>query len=205
MTRWTTILGLVVWSLAAPATPAVAQTQNDDIQSLRGLPGVGVLVLGLPDRSTDRAVMTSGEIQAGVEAQLRQAGIRPLSREELSTIPSRPYIQIDFFFVHTPADIYFYIVQVTMRQSAVLASGQRLSVRTFWDATSEWTSPRGTRYPARWRLRVPKLMLDVDIQPRMANQELNTSTRYWEGASSVSGTRGDQKIEGKAYVELVGY
>jgi predicted secreted hydrolase len=73
------------------------------------------------------------------------------------------------------------------------------------DTTSEWTSPRGTRYPARWQLRVPKLNLDVDIRPRIANQELNTSTRYWEGASSVTGTRDNKKIEGKAYVELVGY
>ena len=150
MTRWATILGFVVWSLAAPATPAVAQTQNDDLQSLRGLPGVGVLVRGLPDRSTDLAVMTTGEIQADVEAQLRQAGIRPLSRAELATIPSRPYIQIDFGFVVTPADIHFYIVQITMRQSAVLTSGQALSVRTFEDAASEWTvaADRGTRLRA---------------------------------------------------------
>jgi len=73
------------------------------------------------------------------------------------------------------------------------------------DSTAEWTSPRGTRYPARWHLRVPKLALDVDIQPRLANQELNTSTRYWEGASLVKGTRENKAIEGKAYVELVGY
>lgn len=73
------------------------------------------------------------------------------------------------------------------------------------DTTAEWTSPHGTRYPARWHLRVPKLELDVDIQPRLANQELNTSTRYWEGASLVKGTRGSKPIEGKAYVELVGY
>jgi predicted secreted hydrolase len=73
------------------------------------------------------------------------------------------------------------------------------------DSTAEWTSPRGTRYPARWHVRVPKLALDVDIQPRLANQELNTSTRYWEGASLVKGTRDSKAIEGKAYVELVGY
>ena len=73
------------------------------------------------------------------------------------------------------------------------------------DSTAEWTSPRGTRYPARWHVRVPKLALDVDIQPRLANQELNTSTRYWEGASLVKGTRASKAIEGKAYVELEGY
>jgi hypothetical protein len=101
---------------------------------------VGVVILGLPDRSTDPAVATTGEIQADVEAQLRQAGIRVLSRAELATIPSRPYIEINFAFVHAPAGGYFYIVQVAMRQSAVLASGQTLSVRTFEDAAAEWTT-----------------------------------------------------------------
>jgi hypothetical protein len=140
----------VVWILAARATPAAAQTQNDDLKSLRGLPGVGVLVLGLPDRSTDPAVVTTGEIQADVEAQLRQAGIRLLSRAELATIPSRPYLEINLGFVRTPADIHFYIVQVTLRQSAVLTSGQGLSVRTFEDAAAEWTeaADRGKRVRA---------------------------------------------------------
>jgi predicted secreted hydrolase len=73
------------------------------------------------------------------------------------------------------------------------------------ESKGEWTSPRGGRYPARWQLRVPALKLDVDIQPRLADQELNTSTRYWEGASLVNGTRDGRAIRGKAYVELVGY
>jgi predicted secreted hydrolase len=73
------------------------------------------------------------------------------------------------------------------------------------ESKGEWTSPRGGRYPARWQLRVPSLQLDVDIQPRLADQELNTSTRYWEGASTVAGTLKGQEIRGKAYVELVGY
>ncbi len=66
-------------------------------------------------------------------------------------------------------------------------------------------SPRGGRYPARWQMRVPSLQLDVDIEPRLADQELDTSTRYWEGASTVRGTRDGKPITGKAYVELVGY
>jgi len=139
MTRWTAILGFVAWSLGGPATRAVAQTQNDDLKSLRGLPGVGVVVAGLPDRSTDSTVATTGEIQSDVEAQLRQAGIRVLSRAELATIPSRPCIEINLSFVRKPADIDFYVVLITLRQSAVLKSGQELSVRTFEDGTSEWT------------------------------------------------------------------
>jgi predicted secreted hydrolase len=73
------------------------------------------------------------------------------------------------------------------------------------DVKDHWNSPRGGRYPARWQVRVPSLQLDVDIQPRLADQELNTSTRYWEGASLVTGKREGRSITGKAYVELVGY
>lgn len=68
-----------------------------------------------------------------------------------------------------------------------------------------WNSPRGPRYPARWQMRVPKLNLDVDIQPRLADQELALSTRYWEGAALINGTRAGQPAKGRAYVELVGY
>lgn len=73
------------------------------------------------------------------------------------------------------------------------------------DVSDHWQSPRGGRYPARWRLRVKSLALDLDIEPRLADQELDTSTRYWEGAATVTGTRANAKIAGRAYVELVGY
>lgn len=68
-----------------------------------------------------------------------------------------------------------------------------------------WDSPRGGRYPSRWRVRVPSLALDVDVRPVMANQELGTSPRYWEGAVDVSGARAAGKVAGRGYVELVGY
>jgi predicted secreted hydrolase len=73
------------------------------------------------------------------------------------------------------------------------------------EVKGDWTSPRGVRYPAKWQLRVRSLNLDVEIEPRLADQELNTSTRYWEGACLVKGTREGRDINGKAYVELVGY
>ena len=73
------------------------------------------------------------------------------------------------------------------------------------DVKDFWTSPRGARYPARWQLRVPSLKLDVDIHPRLADQELDTRPRYWEGAATIEGTRASSKVAGRAYVELVGY
>ena len=68
-----------------------------------------------------------------------------------------------------------------------------------------WTSPRGGRYPARWRLRSSALGLDLSVQPLLADQELDTSPRYWEGAVQVSGSRAGRRASGQGYVELVGY
>lgn len=69
-----------------------------------------------------------------------------------------------------------------------------------------WTSPRGgTRYPARWRLRVPSAGIDVVVTPLLPDQELDLAVRYWEGAVRVEGTAGGRALGGSGYVELVGY
>jgi len=69
-----------------------------------------------------------------------------------------------------------------------------------------WTSPRGgTRYPGRWRLRVPADDLDVTVTPLVADQELDLAVRYWEGAVRVEGTARGAPLRGTGYVELVGY
>lgn len=73
------------------------------------------------------------------------------------------------------------------------------------DVLRRWTSPRGTRYPSRWRVRVDSLGLDVTVAPVLADQELDTTPRYWEGDVDVSGTRHGKAQSGEGYLELVGY
>jgi predicted secreted hydrolase len=74
------------------------------------------------------------------------------------------------------------------------------------ETLAHWTSPRsGVRYPARWRLSVPSAALRLEIEPRLANQELIVGTRYWEGAVAVAGSSAGGLIAGQGYVELVGY
>ena len=71
--------------------------------------------------------------------------------------------------------------------------------------TAEWRNASGDRYPAGWHIRVPALTLDVNVRPVLAEQELQTTPRYWEGAVDVSGERGGTRLGGRGYVELVGY
>lgn len=73
------------------------------------------------------------------------------------------------------------------------------------EVLDDWDSPRGGVYPARWALRVESLGLDVTVVPRLADQELATFPRYWEGAVEVSGTRQAERVSGLGYVELTGY
>jgi predicted secreted hydrolase len=124
-------------------------------------------------------------------------------------------------------DVMFYRLRradgATDRFSAgtvVTAEGQGRSL-TADDVRVEtldwWTSPRGgVRYPARWRVTIPAELVDVEVVPRLADQELLEPVRYWEGAVQVrslgpgpSAAEGSQarpgSIAGSGYVELVGY
>lgn len=74
------------------------------------------------------------------------------------------------------------------------------------EVLDEWTSPRsGTRYPARWRVRVEAAGLDLVLTPVLADQELDLAVRYWEGAVRVAGQARGRPVGGAGYVELVGY
>lgn len=70
---------------------------------------------------------------------------------------------------------------------------------------STWTSPRGALYPSRWRLVVPGEGLELELRPRLANQELDVTVRYWEGAVAVAGTHRGAAVAGHGFVELTGY
>lgn len=74
------------------------------------------------------------------------------------------------------------------------------------EVLDHWESPvDGTRYPARWRIRVPSEELDLTLVPKLADQEMRLSFRYWEGAVDIEGMAGERPVTGSGYVELTGY
>ncbi len=73
------------------------------------------------------------------------------------------------------------------------------------EVTDTWQSPQGGSYPSAWTLHLPGKGLTLEIEPVMADQELFTTVRYWEGAVDVRGRKGDRPISGRGYVELTGY
>ncbi|HZI18941.1 MAG TPA: lipocalin family protein [Pyrinomonadaceae bacterium] len=95
----------------------------------------------------------------------------------------------------------------------VTASGERTHLaRADFEVepTGRWRSPHtGAVYPSGWPLRVPRLGVEVEVEPVLKDQELDTRGTtmvvYWEGACRVRGTREGREVTGRAYVELVGY
>jgi predicted secreted hydrolase len=69
-----------------------------------------------------------------------------------------------------------------------------------------WRSPHtGATYPARWKVTVPAVDLTLRIRPHLADQELNVSYAYWEGAVGVEGERAGRPVRGNGYIEMTGY
>jgi predicted secreted hydrolase len=69
-----------------------------------------------------------------------------------------------------------------------------------------WRSPHsGADYPAAWRLTIPELELVLEGQAQMADQELNVSTIYWEGAVKFAGERAGEPLTAQGYLEMTGY
>jgi predicted secreted hydrolase len=67
------------------------------------------------------------------------------------------------------------------------------------------SSDGARRYPSRWRFRAPELGLDLLLTPRVVDQELRVSVRYWEGAVHIEGSRAGAAIRGAGFVEMTGY
>ena len=69
-------------------------------------------------------------------------------------------------------------------------------------ALDQWESPRGGTYPGRWRLDAAPLDRTLTVTPILADQELDLTVRYWEGAVDVTS---EGAAVGRGYVELSGY
>jgi len=69
-----------------------------------------------------------------------------------------------------------------------------------------WHSPHsGATYPAQWTITVPSKDLILEVTPYLADQELDASFIYWEGAVKIVGEHAANGVSGNGYVELTGY
>ena len=72
--------------------------------------------------------------------------------------------------------------------------------------TNTWKSPTsGAVYPSGWKIRVPRLQIELEVTPYIKNQELIVSYTYWEGAVQIRGSVSSQPVSGNGFAELTGY
>ncbi len=70
----------------------------------------------------------------------------------------------------------------------------------------QWRSPiSNIQYPVDWRVSIESLGIDLLVEPRQDNQELNLGLRYWEGAVTASSVETSASLTGIGYLELAGY
>lgn len=140
-----------------------------------------------------------------------------LDREWGSSALDRDQVGWDWFALQLDdgTELMFYQLRRTDGQvdpmsagTFVFADGDTLHLESQdvdVEVLDSWESPVGGVYPHRWRLDVPQRGLSLEISPVMANQELTTSVRYWEGAVDVVGLHDGRDVTGYGYVELTGY
>lgn len=75
------------------------------------------------------------------------------------------------------------------------------------EVLDRWRSPHNNaEYPMRWRVRIPSANVDIELTPRVKDQEMHDiSTVYWEGAVTLNGTSNGKSVTGVGYVEMTGY
>ncbi len=159
---------------------------------------------------------TEGGIRVG-DRRFTVSGTSWLDREWSSSALGANQLGWDWFALQLDDDteLMFYNLRlidgrqdVNSAGTFVLPNGDHdklLADEVSLEVLDTWDSPDGGRYPARWRVQVPGRGIDVEIVPVLADQELDTTVRYWEGAVDVSGTSRGKPVSGRGYVELTGY
>jgi len=158
---------------------------------------------------------TSGEIRIGGE-NFRVSGLSWLDREWSTSALEADQQGWDWFALQLEdgRDLMFYQLRRKDGASGPFSSGTLVEADGRYrhlardevqlEATGWWTSPKsGARYPAGWRMRIPSQGIDLEITPLLADQELVTGFRYWEGAVVARGRAGT--AGGAGYLEMTGY
>jgi len=160
---------------------------------------------------------TSGTVQVG-EMALDVAGWSWMDHE-FSTGALAPHqVGWDWFALQLDDNTELMVFQIRQTDGAVdpFSSGTVIDIDggaghlTHEDfaiqVEATWRSPHsGGTYPSRWTIRVPKADIDLTIEPTVADQEMNVSYAYWEGAVRVRGEHAGETVRGQGYVELTGY
>jgi len=105
--------------------------------SLYGLPGVYVLVESL-NLDMEKDGLTKDQLRKEVESQLRNAGIRVLTREEKLKTPGNPQLYVNVNLLKSSSPFaYAYSVEINLEQEVALVRKPKMrTVATTWSQGS---------------------------------------------------------------------
>ncbi len=160
---------------------------------------------------------SAGVLRIG-EEEFQVQGLSWMDREWSTSVLSEEMRGWDWFALQLSngQEVMLYQVRRTAGDIHPLSSGslvradgttRALTLADFQiDVLQTWQSPTdGTVYPAKWRLRIPSEAIELTLTPYLADQEMHTLIRYWEGAVHAQGSGRGEALSGDGYVELTGY
>lgn len=158
---------------------------------------------------------TAGVIRVG-DQSFKVSGLSWLDREWSTSALEQGEVGWDWFALQLSdgRDLMFYRLRRRDGTSDPFSSGTLLLAdgrsrhltqkQVRLEVSRWWTSPRtGARYPSAWRMTIPDQGLDLLVTPKLADQELAATFRYWEGAVAVTAVSGADA--GSGYLEMTGY
>ena len=92
--RWSLIIIALFLTFLASNSISRGLSISDEHKSLQGLKGLYVVIRTLPTGIQGKGV-TQEQILTDVESQLRLAGIKVVSKEEIFSIPGQPWLSVD--------------------------------------------------------------------------------------------------------------
>ena len=161
-------------------------------------------------------VNTAGAITVGGNTH-DVSGVSWMDREWSSAMLAKGQSGWDWFALHLEDGSRLMLFQVRQSDGAHFRSGSLIRAGETIPLTAEtlsmtvedrWlSSETGSVYPVRWRVQSdqPDAEFNLQIIPKIENQELNLSFRYYEGAVSATGILNSAPIDGNGYMELTGY
>jgi hypothetical protein len=125
------IAGLWLCGTAVSTSFAEADFQRE---TLRGLPGVWVVVEKLPAELAQTG-LTQGQVQTDAENRLRKAGIAILTQDECWQTPGMPWLYITVALLKASTTTYAATIGAVLNQEIILTRNPQIKAfGATWDA-----------------------------------------------------------------------
>lgn len=120
MFRYSLITFLVfLFSLSMISTSSFSQGEIVEINTLKGLKGIGVTVDDF-DADAKSDGLNQESLKTAITKKLKKAGIKVLTSQELGTISGQPQLALNVHSIKQPGPIYIFTVTLDFNQIVLL-------------------------------------------------------------------------------------